>query len=112
MEEKIIEARKIFGRRAQRLRLDAGLDKKALSKKLGLSDTVISIYEDGKANPSLESLLRYSFGFDVSIDWLIGRTDLRRIPTKEHLKEIKTISNILGNYVGILQEDLSMRDGE
>lgn len=112
MNEKIINARNIFSRRVHRLRLDVGIDKKSLSKILGLSDTAISAYEDAKANPTLESLLRYSLFFDVSIDWLIGRTDLRRLPTEKNICEIQEIMLQFGAKLEIFKKDLALRDGE
>ena len=35
-------------------------------------------YEEGKAEPSIKKILLLADFFDVSIDYLVGRTDRRR----------------------------------
>jgi transcriptional regulator with XRE-family HTH domain len=49
-----------------------------LSKLCGLSHANFIAWMDGKQSPSAASLLRVADRCDVSIDWLLGRTDAPR----------------------------------
>jgi len=42
---------------------------------IGLKQSTINRYENDQANPTLETLLRYADYFDVSLDYIFGRTD-------------------------------------
>lgn len=46
-----------------------------LSKKLGVHQSTICNWLNGKKEPSIESLWKLADYFDVSVDYLIGRDD-------------------------------------
>lgn len=46
-----------------------------LGKKLGLSESTISLYESGNRKPEPDTLVKLSKIFDVSIDYLLGQTN-------------------------------------
>ena len=46
-----------------------------LSKKIGVWESTISNWLNGKKEPSIESLWKLADYFDVSVDFLIGRDD-------------------------------------
>ena len=46
-----------------------------MSKETGLSDTQISYYKSGKNDPTGENLIKLADYFNVSVDYLLGRTD-------------------------------------
>ena len=46
----------------------------ALAKKLGISQSTICNWLNGKKEPCIESLWAIADYFDVSVDYLIGRT--------------------------------------
>lgn len=48
----------------------------ALAKKLGISQSTICNWLNGKKEPSIESLWKLSDFFDVSIDYLVGKSDI------------------------------------
>ena len=108
----IEKCRVTFADRAKRLRLDKGWTKKEAAERLGISASSIKEYEEQGAQPTLNSLLRFSNVYDVSVDWLIGRTDLRRIPTKESLSGIQELTLQFGVAVEELKESIGRRDGE
>ena len=66
---------KILGERMKQLREARGLTQTELAKVLGIQQTSIFRYESGNTNPSLEVLLSFAKYFDVSLDYIFGRTD-------------------------------------
>lgn len=67
------------------MRKAKALKQKDLGKHVGLSDDSISKMELGQRAPSVEALLAIANYFGVSIDYLVGRTDdrrLRQLPNK------------------------------
>ena len=65
----------IFKRRFQELKKERSTSNYAISKTLNISDSAISAWELSKKMPSIESLYKLADFFNVSIDYLVGRTD-------------------------------------
>lgn len=61
-----------FGLRLRKLREDKKLSQEALSRKLKISKSVISGYENNVKMPSLNTLINLALIFNVSTDYLIG----------------------------------------
>lgn len=51
------------------------LTQKQVASQLGISQPSYIRYENGKAEPSLENLVKLADLFDVSIDYLCGRKE-------------------------------------
>ncbi len=69
----------IFSKRAKELRTERGLTMVELSKYFNkISRSTISMFEIGKRVPDLSQLNEYATFFDVSIDFLVGKTDMRK----------------------------------
>ena len=64
-------------RRIAMLRKEMGMNQMELAKYLRLSQQTISKYENGKADPDKETLIRLSELFNVSTDYIIGHSDKR-----------------------------------
>lgn len=64
-----------FSNRLLQCRKDMGLSQKALATTLGISDAAITMMEKGKRYPSFEILIALADYFDVSLDYLVGRSD-------------------------------------
>jgi len=63
---------------AERLRLLRGtlnLSQAKLAQALELQQSAVNRYERNHCDPSYETLLRYADFFDVSMDYIFGRTD-------------------------------------
>lgn len=56
-----------------------GMDQKTLAARTGLTQATISRYTLGKAIPTGENLGLMADVFDVSVDYLLGRTDVRAV---------------------------------
>ncbi len=64
-----------FSERLIQLRKGKGLSQIALSKEIGVSSRVYQTYEYGKTEPGMSNLVSIANFFDVSLDYLTGRTD-------------------------------------
>ena len=51
---------------------------KLLQAKLGIAQPLITRYETGEHLPTIELLIKYADYFGVSMDFLIGRADVRK----------------------------------
>ncbi len=65
----------LFSQRLKELRNECGLTQKELAKKLKTTDKSIWNYEKGIARPPIEIITAYADFFQVSTDYLLGRTD-------------------------------------
>ena len=92
----------MIGRRIKELRTENGLTQQELAKILNVSSMSISVYENEQRKPDSEFIIACSRFFDVSTDYLLGKTYKRRIPREErfgafskrlkHVRELKGIS--------------------
>ena len=64
--------------RIKELREAKGLNQQGLAIKLNVSQSSISYYETGERKPDLDALIQLSDYFDVSIDYLVGRSYVKR----------------------------------
>ena len=71
------------------LRKREHLTQEKLAQKIGIKRSLIGAYEEGRADPRLNNLLKMSELFGVSVDTLIGR-DISDQPEKNWENEIKT----------------------
>ena len=79
LENLMIEGRehdmKIVGERMKKLREEAGISQNKLAKLIGIQQSSLNRYESGFSNPTPETLLWFADYFDVSMDYIYGRTD-------------------------------------
>lgn len=61
--------------RLKELRSDKKCTQQEISNKTEISRSVISEYESGKSEPTASVLVKLANFFDVSTDYLLGRTD-------------------------------------
>lgn len=64
-----------FGKHLKELRLRANLTQKQLANETGLSERGIQNYELNSRKPTYEALIALADLFDVSLDYLVGRSD-------------------------------------
>lgn len=60
------------------LRQERGIGQVELAKKIGVSNGIISLWENGLREPSLASLVSIALFFDVSLDELVGMEELKK----------------------------------
>lgn len=64
-----------FAERIRELRLESSMSRATLSKRINVSERLISYWENGKRECDFDMLLRLSELFSVSVDYLLGRSD-------------------------------------
>lgn len=64
-----------YGERIAALREKHSLTQEGLSNKLGITRASLSHYENNRREPDYETIVSIANLFNVSIDYLIGRTD-------------------------------------
>lgn len=64
-----------FGERLKNLRLENNLGQIQLAKELDVGKSIISLWEQGKCEPTLSKLIVIARFFGVSIDYLAGLED-------------------------------------
>lgn len=61
-----------FGDTLKRLRTSKQLTQRELAENLYCSESTISLYESGKREPDLKTLIKLASFFEVSVDYLLG----------------------------------------
>lgn len=67
-----------FSERIKELRESRGLSQEAVGKIIGVKRYSVYAYEKGKCYPDVEHLMALADYFEVSTDYLLGRTDTPR----------------------------------
>lgn len=64
--------------RIKELRTERGITQADLAKILKISDRAVGYYENGDREPDYSTLLKIADYFDVSIDYLLGASDIKK----------------------------------
>ena len=99
-----------FGKRLGEVRKDKKLSQDDLAKKLELQGAVIGRYERDEVKPSIEVAARIAQVLGISLDYLVGNTDLmldaevikkiqeiQKLPEKDRDHLFYVVDNILQN---------------
>lgn len=84
-----------FAERLYELRESANLKQVELAQQINLKSSAISKYEKGLTQPSVDTLIKLAEIFSVSIDYLIGVSDIPNPYTSDNFtpKEVNLILN-------------------
>jgi transcriptional regulator with XRE-family HTH domain len=82
----------VLGERLKKLRESRGLSQEDFASKFDLAQTTIGMYERGMREPNLEKLNQFATFYNVSIDYLVGRTDN---PAKEYKPATRELLDML-----------------
>lgn len=66
-----------FANRLKLLRKERNLKAEEIAEILNSKKRIVFSYEKNEAKPSFERLLKLADYFDVSLDYLVGRSDIR-----------------------------------
>lgn len=66
-----------FAMRLKTLRGELNIPQKELAERLGVTVRAYRYYEEGKRYPDFQGLLTLADCFQVSLDYLVGRSDQR-----------------------------------
>ena len=65
----------IFSERLKELRQEQGMTQEALGQIIGVKNYSVYTYEKGRSYPAVAGMIAIADHFNVSIDYLVGRTD-------------------------------------
>lgn len=86
------------------LRTENGLSQKKVAKDLKISQGLLSHYENGKRECNLDLLVKIANYFDVSCDYLLGRTTMPR-PNRRNIKSKEKPKNI-SNTISVQKDKI------
>ncbi|MFD2133301.1 helix-turn-helix domain-containing protein [Pseudogracilibacillus auburnensis] len=87
----------VLGDRLKKLRSDKRITQEKLGKKVNVTKVSISGYENGNRSPDTETLQRLANYFEVSVDYLLGRTDNPNPPNSE-FNPMDEINRLIKEY--------------
>ncbi|MBD8498340.1 helix-turn-helix domain-containing protein [Paenibacillus arenosi] len=90
------------GNRISQLRESKGWTQEELSNKLGITRAALSHYEKNRRKPDFEALTQLADLFEVSIDYLVGRTSL---PQMELSPEVQAFAE----HLELAEEEILQR---
>lgn len=85
--------------RLKQIREENGLSQSDLAKRINMTQQRISSYEKGIREPDIETLNILADFFNVSIDYLLGKTDKRN--NTENKKELEINWALSGGYAAL-----------
>ena len=65
----------MVAQRIKELRIARGLTQRNVADALQMAETTYQVYEHGRKKPGQDRLISFADFFDVSLDYLVGRTD-------------------------------------
>ena len=96
--------------RLKELRKEKGYTLEQMANDLNTTKVTLSRYENGTREPKSETLNQLSDYFNVSIDYLFGKTDERTTPNKSEVIDVKKAIDEIKNELE--NGDSLMFDGE
>ncbi|MCW3490226.1 helix-turn-helix domain-containing protein [Dethiobacter alkaliphilus] len=102
----------MFGKRLRKVREEKGYTQSQLAGLINLSQQTIGHYELGRAKPDLETLQRIADIFNCSVDYLLGRTDIKNNhPTETKYQEFENcLRNSSIKLDGVILDDEDKQD--
>ena len=70
----------VFPAQLKKIRNEHGKKQREVAEYLGIKIRSYQAYEGGTREPSIDTLIALADFFDVSVDYLIGRTDIPPTP--------------------------------
>lgn len=91
--------------RLKELRKEKRLTMRGLADKLHMTDSSISMMENGQRGITTENLITFCNFFDVSSDYLLGLSDQRKPVVEKKQQPLNDFQFALNNLEGELTED-------
>lgn len=99
----------ILGERLKQLRDEFGFDQKEMGRKLNITSSAYGYYEQGRNEPPLETLVKIAEIFNVTTDYLLGRSDIRENSVYYTLSDKLTLTQAELLVVERMQENLLLK---
>lgn len=85
----------LFAKRLAKLRKERQMSQQQLALMLGCSRGQIGNYELGSREPDILTLVKIADFFQVTLDYLIGKTEIRTSKVKESVEKLVSIAEEL-----------------
>jgi len=83
-----------FAERLKMLRIEKSITQKAIAEYLGIQETSYQHYEYGKRTPNQETTIKLADYFNVSLDYLVGRSDVHMIANLTRTKFAERLESL------------------
>lgn len=110
----------MLGKKIKSLRKDNKITQEELARKIGISTSMIGMYETDARKPSYEVLIKIADYFKVSLDYLLRETEYKTyIGAKENCIKFKTVEEamqfilkqpVVMNFCGLNVDKMANRD--
>lgn len=87
----------VLGKRLKQLRTENNLTQEEFGKPYNIKKSTVSQYESGSSRPDDELKKRIANDFNVSLDWLMGKSDIKE--TAEDLLSSITTNDKINNKI-------------
>lgn len=84
----------VFALRLRQLRQERKLRQKDIAQKLGITESAYGYYEQGRREPTYETLQQLADYFEVTTDYLLGRVDHPEKTKNDLEKALATIPDL------------------
>lgn len=103
----------MIGQTIKDLRRSKKLSQTDFAKIVGVSQTTVTAWETGKAEPSSSAITRIADYFDVSTDYLLGRPEKKLSSEEQETKDLKKfLENNLDNGMTFGDGKVTQEDRE
>lgn len=104
-----------FSKRIKQLRKTSDMKQSEMAKLFHVSQQTVGAWETGRSTPGGDMLKRLADYFNVSIDYLLGRTDIKQpaesdTPSTSDLREAAKHAQTFGG-VPVTEEDVNITLG-
>lgn len=100
-----------FAERIKELRTEKGYTHKQLGQYLGVSESTVSMWEIGQRTPTNKRMYEIADFFNVTVDYLTGKTDTNRPLYRQNIAGTKDIGELMAE-LGVDDDAVYMSDGE
>ena len=98
-----------FSEALRRFRKERGLTQKEVATAIGIREAVYQRYEQERAVPSVNVLIKIANAFNVSADYLLGRTDTPNSDTKSVAVDSSIIAEIRRSAIAELDRQIALK---
>lgn len=93
----------MFNKRLKELRIKNGLTQFQLAEILNVSSSTITMYENKKRTPDINTIIKISIYFNVSIDYLLGLTNIPNTNIINESELYNSIKNLNHDEIELLK---------
>lgn len=97
-----------FGSRVKELRQSRGMTQEGLALRLGVATSTVAMWETTDRTPPLHRVQQIANYFEVSVDYILGRTDVKQFPLQtnperkiQREQQIEEMAQLLQNHKSV-----------